>query len=221
MCGIFGSTDFKVFRRLYVANQERGTFATSLLFHSPNKSWIKKTPGKLKLTHSLDLLDAEEKYDMFLGHVQAPTSVCRDWDHVTSHPFEVNNWVVAHNGVLENDLELRDKHLIKTSNPVDSYVIPALLDSMYVGDPVRCISETFSEIKGTFGCWIYNKQNKRTYVVRSGSTLHYDANVPTISSIETNDASSTIEEGIIYEMSQHEGLYPVGEFKTNSPFIIL
>lgn len=221
MCGIFASKCLTEYSRLFLANQQRGTFASSLYFWSRDKRWMRKVPGKLSLTDSLDMLDAEDAYELFLGHVQAPTSSCRNWSSDTSHPFIVNDWIVAHNGVLENDEQLKKEHTLTYDNPVDSYIIPSLLDSMYVGDPVRCVSETCSMLKGTFGCWMYNTRHRKFYITRSGSTLYYNPDTSSVSSVKAPKVAETIKEGIIYEMSIDEGIYQVGEFKTNSPFLIL
>jgi len=221
MCGIFASTCLTEYARLFSANQQRGTFASSLVFHSREEFYIKKVHGRLSLEDSLDILDADINYNLYLGHVQAPTSSCRDWSTETSHPFEVGDWVVAHNGVLENDKQLKCDHSLTYSNPVDSFVIPAMLNSMDVGDPIRCISETSSLLKGTFACWIYNKHYNKFYLIRSGSTLYHDPERAAISSVSISSVAETIDEGIIYEMSVDEGIYPVGKFTTNSPFLIL
>jgi glucosamine 6-phosphate synthetase-like amidotransferase/phosphosugar isomerase protein len=221
MCGIFGSTRFDTYQQLFNINQERGTFASGCFFYSPDRSWLRKNEGGYKLVDSIDLLDAEDKYQMFLGHVQAPTSSYRSWSQDTTHPFEVGDWIVAHNGILENHEDLKAEHTLKYDNPVDTYIIPSLLQDLYVGDVIRCITEVFSMIKGTFACWLYNKSLKKFYVVRSGSTLYYNDITPSISSIKTDEVSEEIEEGIIYDMSIAEGMTPVGEFKTHSPFFIL
>ena len=63
----------------------------------------------------------------YLGHTQAPTSSVRKFSPATSHPFTCGTWVVAHNGVLTNDVRL--KKTLKSGTPysdVDSSVIPAL-----------------------------------------------------------------------------------------------
>ena len=69
-----------------------------------------------------------EKGHLYLGHNQAPTETGRGWKEETSHPFWVGDWIVAHNGVLTNFNELIDEYVPMHDNPVDSSIIPALLD---------------------------------------------------------------------------------------------
>ena len=221
MCGIYGSTELKIYSKLQSENKDRGTFAIGSMFYSNTTGiYMRKTEGDYTINDSLDLLDADEKYQFYMGHVQAPTGSFQKWSASTSHPFDVENWVVAHNGVLENNTTLKEKYNLKYSNPVDTYVIPALLNDRYVGDDVYCIQEVFSEIRGTFACWLFSKHTNKFYVVRSGSTLFCDRVVPSISSVKTNQTPEEFPEGEIYEMSI-EGLLPVGEFETHNPFFIL
>jgi glucosamine 6-phosphate synthetase-like amidotransferase/phosphosugar isomerase protein len=221
MCGIFGSTNLSTYQKLLDMNRLRGTFSTGSLFYSANKYRVKRREGDDNIVKAIDTQNTELDYSMFLGHLQAPTGSSRSWSDDNTHPFEVGDWIVAHNGVLENDTKLKYEHTLIYDNPVDTYVIPMLLESMYVGDTIRCIRESFSLIKGTFACWLYNKRINKTYVVRSGSTLFYNDIVPSISSIKTRNVCTEVDEGIIYEMSIDEGMVPVGEFKTHSPFLIL
>ncbi|MDC3298469.1 hypothetical protein OAU81_00195 [bacterium] len=162
----------------------------------------------------------DKKYDVYLGHVQAPTSNCREVLAETTHPFECGDWLVAHNGVLENFEELKESlYLNSISNPVDSSIIPVMLSELWVGDEVMCIRETCEKLKGTFACWIVNKESKNIYLVRSGSTLYMNDVRGEVSSIKYTDLEQEVPEGNIYQLTS-EGITLVGEFETNSPFFI-
>jgi len=159
----------------------------------------------------------------YLGHTQAPTSSKRSFDRKTSHPFECNMWVVAHNGVLTNDIKLKNQVRDKnTFNEVDSSVIPALLaqESDESGlSETDLICKILSKLEGTFGLWIYNKVTHNTFIARSGSTIYADLINNTFSSLpETNFTS--LEEGVLYQITL-EGITSVGGFTKNSPFFLL
>ncbi len=77
---------------------------------------------KVKLPHG-DVGDF-----IYLGHNQAPTSSAREWNEHTSHPFISGDWIVAHNGIITNYNELIDEYIPCHNNPVDSSIIPTLLD---------------------------------------------------------------------------------------------
>lgn len=185
---------------------------------------ILKSPGVANLNNKLVIEYGRKRrsitdFDLFLGHTQAPTSEKRTFSANTSHPFQYKNWLVAHNGVLTNDKEL--KKLIKDKkayNIVDSSVIPPLIDLMQrqTGDEVAGICKSLSQLKGTFGLWIYNQKSGNTYLARSGSTVFANYLSNDFSSLKETDFVP-LDEGVLYLLTK-EGLTSVGVFKTNSPF---
>lgn len=221
MCGIFGSKKFNQFEALYDRNKERGTFSHGMLFTKKEGSiFIRKGQGE----HSSEkerVWGHDSDYSTFLGHTQAPTSSSRTFKPITSHPFEYGNFIVAHNGVLENHIQLAKKYNLKPSRiKVDSQIIPRLLEYMYVGDDVFAIQETCEALSGIFACWIYSKHTSQTYVVRNGCTLYTNKNKTIFSSVETSTATEELPEGKILCFTV-EGLTEVGQFKSDCPFFIL
>lgn len=233
MCGIFGSKDFVSYEKLYNSNKKRGTFAGGSIYTKGAEGmYLKKWEGVLSPQELTGEYSFQEEYINFLGHTQAPTSAERSYKPKTTHPFEHGWWIVAHNGVLENDTQLREDYLkesygecdstfFDTSQiPVDSAVIPALIDTLYVGDDVLAIKEACQLLKGTFACWIYSKRTQQTYIVRSGSTLFGDVTNSNFSSTSVDGiADEQLKEGVIYCMTS-EGLTEVETFEQNSPFFI-
>ncbi|MDB4464480.1 hypothetical protein N9033_00250 [bacterium] len=235
MCGVFGSRKFGVYEKLYLENKKRGNFAGGSVYTGGTGSMhIQKWEGEKDSGEMTGEWAMQESYNLFLGHTQAPTGSGRDYKCKTTHPFEHGCWLVAHNGVLENDNDIRENGLITSTGfysgsvycsketSVDSAVIPALVDSYdgYDGHDVSAISKAMNNLKGTFGCWLYSKHTNQTYLTRSGSTL--------FANIDTGDFSSTyipgicetsLSEGVIYCITM-EGLAEVGNFDTHSPFFI-
>lgn len=128
MCGIYLSSNLSTFEVLEEANKKRGNFSTGI-FHAYRSSNydIKKYEGGINW-NDVKLPQGDAGDFIYLGHNQAPTSSAREWKEKTSHPFRYGDWVVAHNGVLTNYNELIDEYLPDHDNPVDSSVIPALLE---------------------------------------------------------------------------------------------
>lgn len=233
MCGIFGSRDFSTYEKLYNRNKKRGTFAGGSLYVKGSQGlYLKKWQGKQLVDELTGEYAFQDDYTTFLGHTQAPTSSTRDYNVKTTHPFEHGWWIVAHNGVLENDKKIREDYLQNsdgecddmifdtTQIQVDSAVIPALIDNMYVGDDVLAITEACQKLQGTFACWIYSKHTHQTYLVRSGSTLFGNISNSNFSSIKvSSSAEEELQEGVVYCITP-EGLAVVGKFKQNSPFFI-
>lgn len=238
MCGIFGSFDLKTFEQLYVSNKQRGTFACGTLYVGPpvkfgyiKERYVRKSPGTIDLTGDYAF---EDQYDLFLGHTQAPTSVARDFNPITSHPFDSLYYHVAHNGVLENMDDIVRDQLGEHDNPVDSSTIPALLsltiefdDAVYDESEqgwktpeLIAIEKSFEIIKGTFACWIHSKLTGDTYLVRSGSTLYGNLDTGAFSSVRVPTVcEDELQEGVVYCVTC-EGLTKCGVFKTDSPFFL-
>ena len=220
MCGIFGSLNFATYSKLFKANRVRGNFASGSMYVGASGEYMRKDDDKYLLTgenYRCNLFN----YNMFLGHTQSPTGSKRDFSPETTHPFECDKWVVAHNGIIENFEQLKIDHLPTHSNPVDSSIIPALLDSKYIGDDIYCISEVMPLLTGTFSCWIYSGWTRNIYLVRSGSTLFCDYKNSNFSSIEVPDiCTETLSENIVYQLTT-EGLTNVGNFAADSPFFII
>jgi glucosamine 6-phosphate synthetase-like amidotransferase/phosphosugar isomerase protein len=241
MCGIFGSFNFNTYEKLYIANRERGNFAYGSVYISKEAPpglakdiWTRKCEGVVDLTGHKSFHD---KYEQFLGHTQAPTSVNRSFCPTTTHPFDSVHYTVAHNGVLENHNQLGEEELpgFWRSDSVDTEIIPGLLSMNIEFDEniilshenvdsktedIMTIEKTFSQLKGTFGCWIYSKLSGDTFLVRNGSTL--------FGNIETGDFSSIcvpglceepLSEGKVYCITT-EGLADCGEFESSSPFFL-
>jgi glucosamine 6-phosphate synthetase-like amidotransferase/phosphosugar isomerase protein len=223
MCGIYCSNDLSTFEILQEANKKRGNFSTGIFYCYGKANYnILKDKGninwnKTKLPH--------QKGHLYLGHNQAPTETGRGWQEETSHPFWVGDWIVAHNGVLTNSNELIDEYIPMHDNPVDSSIIPALLDEFeYTHGPcedaeteVQNILYTIEKLKGTFALWIVNIKTMNIYIARQGSTLFYkDGNISSIRGCDYKEVS----QGILYNFS-YEGLTEIDGFVYDSPFLTL
>tara|TARA_R100000951_G_scaffold8193_1_gene7431 strand:+ start:5507 stop:6178 length:672 start_codon:yes stop_codon:yes gene_type:complete len=222
MCAIFGAKDRSMFDVLHDANLERGKYAFSCLFaRDDQKHNIYKYEGHPDL-HKIKNSDSHE---LFLGHNQAPTSAKRDYDKRTSHPFNSGNWIVAHNGVLSNFKQLKAKYFSGGyRNPVDSSIIPAMLDdlerTLKKTSEINIVKAILNRLEGTFGVWIYNQTTGNTYIARSGVTLFMNYKTKSFSSIR-GKGFKEVKEGAIYKLTAVGGFKKMDEFETKSPFLTL
>lgn len=222
MCGIFGSTDRERFLTLYELNKQRGTFATSVSMvlengDLPVVKW-EGSPTIRAVDDQIKIIQKERKITLFLGHTQAPTSAKRKYDRSTSHPFNEDGWTLAHNGVLTNFEDLKENFSSKWKNPVDSSIIPYVINSFYKENTpgLTCVTRSLSLLEGTFGVWVYHTTDMCTYIARCGSTLFANLLDNDFSSTKFK-GSETLAEGIVYQITR-EGLTTVGQFDFNSPF---
>lgn len=223
MCAIFGSADISTFEVLYDANKERGNFASSAVSLTTDDQLIMKVEGdinfdKVKIDHF------NTKY--FTGHVQAPTSAKRDWTWDTSHPFDSLSWMVFHNGVLTNAPELEQWCRPSWSNPVDTAIIPELLQHTMESckykkpRPVYYIKQVLEMLEGTFALSIIDCDTNEVYLARSGSILHYNSKGDY--STLPGKGYSEVPEGVILRLNTETKRFnKVGSFKTKSPFLFI
>lgn len=223
MCAIFGSVDVSIFEVLYEANKERGNFASSVVRLIDDDQWILKKEGDI----DFDKISIESKQvRYYTGHVQAPTSAKRDWDWNTSHPFESKSWMVFHNGVLTNAKELNRWCVPDLYNPVDTSVIPEILQ--YYSDnnlskrhqPLKYIKQSLEMLQGTFALAIIDCEDNALYLARCGSLLHYN-NKGDYSTLP-GKGYKEVPEGTILKLNKKTSRFnKAGTFNIKSPFLFV
>lgn len=220
MCGIFGATSRDKYLTLQKLNLKRGDFAQCTLFIDKFGYEIHKVP--LKNAAVKYRFPKKKKFDYYMGHVQAPTSAIRDFTPNTSHPFCVENWIVAHNGVLTNFKDLVNEYEMPYDNPVDSSIIPYMLfkiQDLTNFKEIDIICNTLTQLKGTYGVWIHNVQTANSFIAKCGVTLFADIYENTFSSVHTQGLDQ-LEDGTLYQITR-EGLTTVATFECDNPFFTI
>ena len=226
MCGIFGSTDLERFKTLYKINQGRGDFSYGGIYISEDPI-IQNSFTLTKCEGTADLeTNTFKNAKYYLGHTQAPTSSVREFDPETTHPFKSGNWFTAHNGVLSNAEQLKKKYSLRTTNDVDTSVIPALVRYYKIdtgnpdADERRCLKLGLQDLQGTFSCWFFNIETGNMYLARCGSTLFGNIEAGEFSSSRYGEENlEQLPEGRLYKIGKK--LAEVEQFQYNSPYFIL
>ena len=205
MCGIIGSTNREVFTNIFEQNKERGNFAYGILRCDINNNINIKKSNNIN-----EECEFKEEDILFLGHLQSPTSSKTYYEEDTTHPFKYKQCYLAHNGVLSNHKELREKYDIE-GNEVDSSIILPLIYK--IG-----LTKALSVLRGTFGCWLYREDTSELFLFRSGSTIYTDGKSFSSKPIKE---WKLLDEGIIYRFNYTKLIYEkYDNFKTNSGFFI-
>lgn len=138
MCAVFGYLDYKgkvsnailknLIQNLSIAAEVRGTDATGIGYVNHGKVVTFK---KAKPAHKVKLFFPRNT-KCVIGHTRMTTQGSEKYNY-NNHPFDgrcgTETFVLAHNGVLYNDAELKTKyHLPKTQIETDSYVAVQLLE---------------------------------------------------------------------------------------------
>ena len=220
MCSIYGSSSLNMFEILHDATIDRGHYACSFLSILGKTTYLQQFEGH---PTPIDKVNFNKTTKFYLGHNQAPTSSQRKYNKNTSHPFTCGDWMVAHNGVLTNFKQLNDKYTKKNKNPVDSSVIPALLQHFteeYEGcKELEIIQTVLNLLEGTFAVWIYNTTSNKIYLARQGSTLFANLKTRDFCSIKSKDWVE-LKEGMVYEITKTKIINRV-EFKNTTPFFTI
>lgn len=221
MCAIVGANNSSKFEVLYQANLPRGNFASGLIgLNSGGDQMVLKKKG----TIDFDQVQLDDINNYFIGHVQAPTSAKRSWSYDTSHPFESLSWSVVHNGVLTNYKQIRAKHIDWDVNPVDTAVIPNLLQHFTEECRGECpaheiIKRVLNMLEGTFALCMIDTDCNDVYIARQGSVLHYNDNGDF--STLGGEGFKLVPEGTILMLKDYKSWEIVNQFETKSPFLFL
>ena len=230
MCGIYGSRNFTEFKQLYKLNTTRGNFANGHLFLSWTGDYeIEKRQGETDYDYTYEY---HKEYNYYTGHTQSPTGKVRDYNRNTSHPFETDNWIVSHNGVLNNHTKLTEKfydngdYYKSLVCDVDSSIIPAYMEYLLRNKPYKkfievmdqTVKSTLDQLSGTYAVTVYNKPNRLLYIARCGSTLHYNPQGSTFSSV-TAPGLEPVPECTLYRLHQYK-FKRISNLKNNSSFLI-
>ena len=138
MCCLYGMMDYKkkltscqkthIISVLSAFCEARGTDATGIAYQTCGRLHIYKRPVA---AHRMRFR-IPERANLIMGHTRMTTqgSAKRNYNN---HPFRGrirnNDFALAHNGVLQNDVSLRKKnHLPKSKIQTDSYVAVQLLE---------------------------------------------------------------------------------------------
>lgn len=227
MCGIFGSYDFDEFMYLGELNSERGAVSHSAVAIDASSGEVVCNHKALKEFRAFG--ESVSKYSrrtLYIGHVQAPTTVERNKDWI--HPVEFAGSMLWHNGILKPKTIER----LGVGDKWDSRVLLShILDHYQLND-----------IDGSFSCVMYDRGFGNWFLKHGSALLIFFRNalapmfvrgissdskyvgsiaVEAFSSMPFVDAKET-DCDIVYFMDPSEGiLIPVERFKTHTmPYVL-
>ncbi len=92
-----------------------------------------------------------------------------------AHPFVAeNNFSLAHNGIIENYLELKEelrKKSVIFSSETDSEVIVHLVAQSYRGNLLQAVQETVKQLRGAYAFVVMRKNSEEIVAARNGCPL--------------------------------------------------
>ena len=176
MCGIVGYNGSKKESKNILIEglkklEYRGYDSAGIALKENNKIKITKATGKIK--------NLEEKLDnntttLGIGHTRWATH--GEPNETNSHPHQVGDITIVHNGIIENYKELKEE-LIKKGyefkSQTDTEVACALIDYYYKQekDIKKALSKFIDKVKGAYALGILVKNNEKLYSIRKDCPL--------------------------------------------------
>lgn len=176
MCGIIGYTGDNYAQNILLEGlsqlEYRGYDSAGIaLLTNNNQITVRKCIGKVESL--IKLCDNSFiSSTCGIGHTRWATH--GGVTEINAHPHICGKVSLIHNGIIENYYELIGKYNLasKLVSETDTEVIAALLDTLYIGNPIKAIKQCVSQIKGSFAfCIMFADKPGLIYSIRNVSPL--------------------------------------------------
>lgn len=178
MCGIVGYIGYEDVKEIILTGLEkleyRGYDSAGIALVNDTGVHIFKDKGRIKDLRNI--VDESVKSCLGIGHTRWATHGVPN--RVNSHPHQSSSrrFTLVHNGIIENELDLRNKYLseIHFESDTDTETIVQLIQKFVDdGESVElAIRHTMSEIQGSYALAILDKDDSNTvYAAKNKSPL--------------------------------------------------
>ncbi|MFA9422322.1 MAG: glutamine--fructose-6-phosphate transaminase (isomerizing) [Sedimentibacter sp.] len=176
MCGIVGYIGFEDVKEIILGGLEkleyRGYDSAGIAIINNDDVYVCKEKGRI--AHLRQSLDNNVMGTLGIGHTRWATHGVPN--KINSHPHQScsKRFTLVHNGIIENEEELRHKYLseIKFTSDTDTEVIVQLIEKFVNdGESVELsIRHTMSELKGSYALAILDKEDVNTMYAAKNKT---------------------------------------------------
>lgn len=178
MCGIVGYIGFEDVKEIILSGLEkleyRGYDSAGIAIVNDEGTHIYKDKGRI--AHLREITNSKTIGTLGIGHTRWATHGVPN--QINSHPHQscTKRFTIVHNGVIENEIELREKYLngTKFESDTDTEVIAQLIQKFVdSGESVElAIRHTMSELEGSYALAIIDKDDSNTiYAAKNKSPL--------------------------------------------------
>lgn len=145
---------------------------------------VRKSIGKPSEKEELlyGILDEDSRVVIANNRAEPTTEYVRQKTEEDIQPFIGDRYIVTHNGIIANDLELEKKYELKRKTKIDSAILPSLLDKTWDGN-LGTLKGILEQIRGSFALVIGDKRNHdRIFLAQNFKPLYmaYDYSLESI-----------------------------------------
>ena len=175
MCGIIGyigkNNSLPIVLNGLKALEYRGYDSSGIAYKLNGKIKIVKETGKIV---NLENIMDDDYSNIGIGHTRWAThgKPCRE----NSHPHQMGDVTIVHNGIIENYQELKDfliKKKYKFKSETDSEVVAGLIDYYYQTNKniLEVLEEVKKELIGSYALGIMFSDSNELYAMKNQSPL--------------------------------------------------
>ncbi|AHC50782.1 7-cyano-7-deazaguanine synthase [Sulfolobus acidocaldarius SUSAZ] len=151
----------KKLAKILIRAEDRGRDSFGIVvIQSDGSTKSSKHVGKPSLQEEklYGILDENSKVVIANNRAEPTTEYVRRKTENDIQPFEGERFVVTHNGIIANDMELEKKYKVSKLSRIDSSVLPPVLDRSWNGN-LDSLTEILNNIRGSFALVIGDKKN--------------------------------------------------------------
>lgn len=172
MCGIYGiasnTNTYKVLNSLEKL-EYRGYDSCGITYILNNKPITYKAIGN---TSNLKKKVPYSEISCAIGHTRWATHGAVNEINAHPHTSKEKRFYIAHNGVIDNYIELKNKYNINLLTETDSEIIAHLLDIHSKSySIIECLQKIIGELKGSYAVVIIDINTKILYFIKNKSPL--------------------------------------------------
>lgn len=168
MNGNLSVRDIKQFCKMMCLGSERNSDAFGLF----NSRMCFKQSGKYQPNNLNNVALLNDSF--VVGHNRL-TTTGDETKNENNHPFELDDFILAHNGVINNQHVLREKYDIPETPETDSYVILWLISHFFQQSQaktrqkriVNAIRKTCSQLAGWYSVFLYDRGENNIFYFRN------------------------------------------------------
>lgn len=177
MCGIIGYVGSRDTADVLIGGlkklEYRGYDSAGIALEKSGKIDIYKSQGKVAILEENVAKKDTAGARIGIGHTRWATHGAPS--DTNAHPHRSGKVVLVHNGIIENDRELRAELAAKGLCPVsetDTELIALLLNSLYEGDPRSALRKATEQLVGSYALGVlFEDHPGKLYALRKDSPL--------------------------------------------------